>query len=214
MEAFTITLLPPQIDQSGLGFRVPTLVISPWAKHNYIDHTQYEFSSMLSLAEHTFNLPSLGVRDVTANDMMNSFDFNNSPQPTLIEPANFVAETPIPAATPTPFPSVTPCPSAPSSPSSTPCSTPSPPSPTPCVTPSHTTSPSILQSPKPSLETNPTLQLITAVILVPVLVVLILVVARNRVLRRQKKNSNPRQFIFRTEASRWRSGTPSELVAD
>ena len=81
---------PPKIDAYGEGFRVPTLVISPWAKHGYIDHTQYEFASLLRLAEDNFNLPSLGVRDVTANDMMNSFDFTQSPQPALIEPANFV----------------------------------------------------------------------------------------------------------------------------
>jgi phospholipase C len=81
---------PPQVDEYGEGFRVPTLVISPWAKHHFIDHTQYEFASFLKLAEETFNIPSLGTRDVAANDMMNSFDFNQSPQSGLIEPANFV----------------------------------------------------------------------------------------------------------------------------
>jgi phospholipase C len=83
-------LAPPIADQYGFGFRVPMLVISPWAKHHYIDHTQYEFSSMLKLAEHTFNLPALSSRDGNASDMMNSFDFSQTPQPTLIEPANFV----------------------------------------------------------------------------------------------------------------------------
>ncbi|MGD0688430.1 MAG: alkaline phosphatase family protein [Candidatus Bathyarchaeia archaeon] len=81
---------PPQVDQYGEGFRVPTLVISPWAKHHFIDNTQYEFGSFLKLAEETFNLPSLGTRDVKANDMMNSFDFNQAPQSGLNEPANFV----------------------------------------------------------------------------------------------------------------------------
>ncbi len=81
---------PPQIDAFGEGFRVPTLVISPWAKHGFIDHTQYEFASLLKLTEHNFNLPTLGVRDVNANDMMNSFDFNQAPQLPLIEPTNFV----------------------------------------------------------------------------------------------------------------------------
>jgi phospholipase C len=81
---------PPQIDEYGEGFRVPTLVISPWAKHGFVDHTQYEFASFLKLAEVNFNIPSLGTRDVSTNDMMNSFDFNQSPQPTLLEPANFV----------------------------------------------------------------------------------------------------------------------------
>jgi len=81
---------PPQVDAFGEGFRVPTLVISPWAKHGYVDHTMYEFASLLRLAEDNFNLPTLGTRDVSANDMMNSFDFNQTPQPVLIEPANFV----------------------------------------------------------------------------------------------------------------------------
>jgi phospholipase C len=85
---------PPQVDAYGEGFRVPTLVISPWAKHGYIDHTQYEFASLLRLAEDNFNLPTLGTRDVSANDMMNSFDFNQQPQPTLIEPANFIGPSP------------------------------------------------------------------------------------------------------------------------
>jgi phospholipase C len=85
---------PPQVDAYGEGFRVPTLVISPWAKHGFIDHTQYELASMLRLAEDNFNLPTLGVRDVKANDMMNSFDFNQVPQPILIEPADFVGPAP------------------------------------------------------------------------------------------------------------------------
>ncbi len=95
---------PPQVDAYGEGFRVPTLVISPWAKQGYIDHTQYEFASLLRLAEDTFNLPSLGDRDVYANDMMNSFDFNQTPQPTLIEPANFVGPAPETTITTTTMP--------------------------------------------------------------------------------------------------------------
>jgi hypothetical protein len=81
---------PPEVDLYGLGPRVPALIISPWAKHGYIDNTQYEFSSMLKLVEDTFNVPTLGARDVTANDMMNAFNFSQTPQPAKIEPANFV----------------------------------------------------------------------------------------------------------------------------
>lgn len=81
---------PPQIDAYGEGFRVPTLVVSPWAKHHFVDHTEYEFASMLRLAEVNFKLPTLGVRDVNANDMMNSFDFSQTPQSPLIEQTNFV----------------------------------------------------------------------------------------------------------------------------
>jgi phospholipase C len=83
---------PPQVDSYGEGFRVPTLVISPWAKHHYVDHTQYEFASLLKLAEHNFNLPTVNPwgRDVAANDMMNSFNFSQTPQSPLIERADFV----------------------------------------------------------------------------------------------------------------------------
>jgi phospholipase C len=100
---------PPQVDAYGEGFRVPTLVISPWAKHHFIDHTQYEFASFLKLAESTFNLQSLGTRDVAANEMMNSFDFDQAPQAELIEPADFVglAQSPTTAQPATPTTEVT-----------------------------------------------------------------------------------------------------------
>jgi len=81
---------PPQVDDFGEGFRVPTLVVSPWAKHGFIDHTMYEFGSMLKLAEVNFNLATLGARDLKANDMMNSFDFNQAPQKPLILPTTFL----------------------------------------------------------------------------------------------------------------------------
>ena len=47
---------PPLVGNDGEGFRVPTIVISPYAKHGYVDHTPYEFSSMLSLVEANFGL--------------------------------------------------------------------------------------------------------------------------------------------------------------
>ena len=85
---------PPQVDAYGEGFRVPTLVISPYSKHHYVDSTMYEFGSLLSLAETIFNVSPLKSRDENANNMINSFDFQQAPQPSLIEPANFVAGEP------------------------------------------------------------------------------------------------------------------------
>ena len=82
---------PPTVDIYGEGFRVPTLIISPWAKHGYVDHTVYEFGSMLKLAETIFHVPSLNTRDSTSNDMLDAFDFGQNPQQPLVEPANFVA---------------------------------------------------------------------------------------------------------------------------
>ncbi|HEY0753205.1 MAG TPA: alkaline phosphatase family protein [Ktedonobacteraceae bacterium] len=70
---------PQQIDNYGLGFRVPLLVISPYARKNYIDHTQYEFSSFLHFAEDVLHLPIMTNRDKAANAMMGAFDFGQSP---------------------------------------------------------------------------------------------------------------------------------------
>jgi phospholipase C len=50
---------PPQLDAYGLGFRVPTWVISPWAKPRHIETTLYEHSSVLKFIERTFGLPTL-----------------------------------------------------------------------------------------------------------------------------------------------------------
>ena len=91
---------------------------------------------MLKLAEVNFNLPSLGVRDVNAGDMLNSFDFNQHPLSTLVEPATFVAE---PSPTPTPI----------STPSPTHVQTPTP---TLTATPKPTTS----ASPNPTVSASPT----------------------------------------------------------
>jgi phospholipase C len=67
---------PPTADQYGLGPRVPLLIISPYAKAANIAHTQYEFSSFLAFVETRFGLKSLGGRDSTANNMLDSFNFN------------------------------------------------------------------------------------------------------------------------------------------
>lgn len=77
---------PPTVDFYGLGSRVPWLIISPYAIPGYISHTTYEFSSVIKFIEETFGLPSLGNRDVTANDMMDSFNFNQGPSLPLILP--------------------------------------------------------------------------------------------------------------------------------
>lgn len=71
---------PPGVDQFGLGPRVPLLIISPFAKPGFISHTQYEFSSFLAFLETRFGLNPLTNRDATANNMTDSFDFNQTPQ--------------------------------------------------------------------------------------------------------------------------------------
>lgn len=75
---------PPQIDGFGLGPRVPFLIISPYAIPGYISHTVYEFSSVIKTIEERFDLPFLTDRDQNANDLLDSFDFTQSPNPPLI----------------------------------------------------------------------------------------------------------------------------------
>ena len=50
---------PPQVDAYGLGIRVPTLVVSPWARRNYIASHLYEHASILKFIERLFGLPTL-----------------------------------------------------------------------------------------------------------------------------------------------------------
>jgi phospholipase C/archaellum component FlaF (FlaF/FlaG flagellin family) len=75
---------PPPVDPFGFGPRVPLLIISPYAKPAHISHTWYEFASVLKFIEKDFTLPPLGKRDALANDMMDSFDFSQSPLPPLV----------------------------------------------------------------------------------------------------------------------------------
>jgi phospholipase C len=66
---------PPVIDRWGPAARVPTLVISPLARHGYVDHNRYDTSSILALIEHRWGLAPLTTRDAAANDMSGAFDF-------------------------------------------------------------------------------------------------------------------------------------------
>ncbi len=70
---------PPQPDFVGLGFRVPCIIISPYAKMHYISHTQYEFGSILKFVEAAFRLPSLNHTDKRANGIADVFDFSSPP---------------------------------------------------------------------------------------------------------------------------------------
>jgi phospholipase C len=72
---------PPPVDQYGLGIRTPGLVISPYARQNFIDHKTYSFESWLKIVEERFQVSSMTARDNTANDMIDAFDFTQSPRP-------------------------------------------------------------------------------------------------------------------------------------
>lgn len=70
---------PPVIDKKwGPGTRVPAIIVSPFAKHGFVDHSQYETVSILSFIEQRWNLNPLSERDRNADPFMNAFDFSEN----------------------------------------------------------------------------------------------------------------------------------------
>lgn len=80
---------PPMVEwwQDGTlfryGYRVPAMVISPYARPGYVSPTLYSLVSLLRFAETIFELESLTDRDANANDMLDCFDFNQTPLPSM-----------------------------------------------------------------------------------------------------------------------------------
>jgi phospholipase C len=72
---------PPQVDDMGLGFRVPVIVVSPYAKHGYVSHVTHESGGFLRYTEEIFALPSLGTRDSLSDDFSDCFDYAQKPAP-------------------------------------------------------------------------------------------------------------------------------------
>jgi phospholipase C len=72
---------PPYKGRDSLGFRVPLLVISPYAKQNYVSHVQYETASVLRFAEDLYGLDQLAPADKRATSpTANCFDFSQKPR--------------------------------------------------------------------------------------------------------------------------------------
>jgi phospholipase C len=82
---------PPNVDGQGYGFRVPALVISPWAKQGYVDHQYLSFDAYLKFIEDDFingqrldpatdgrpdPRPSVRENVPLLGDLVNDFDFS------------------------------------------------------------------------------------------------------------------------------------------
>jgi len=66
---------PPAGDRWGPGSRIPAIIVSPFARRGYIDHTQYDTTSIIKLITRRFDLEPLpGVRPA-AGDLTAAFDF-------------------------------------------------------------------------------------------------------------------------------------------
>ena len=103
---------PPGVDENGYGLRVPSIVISPYAKKGYIDHQTLSFDAYLKFIEDDFLSgsridpktdgrpdPRPTVRENVSilGDLVNDFDFSQTPRPPVI-----LAERPVPTPTATP----------------------------------------------------------------------------------------------------------------
>jgi phospholipase C len=85
--------LPGKFDMTG--FRVPFIVVSPYAKAHYASHMVHDHASITRFIETRFGLPALSARDANALPPMEMFDFQNPP---FMTPPNITAHTTVPDA--------------------------------------------------------------------------------------------------------------------
>jgi phospholipase C len=72
---------PAFVDYDGLGFRIPMLVVSPYAKQGYVSHVHYEHGSILKFVEDIFGLARLAASDKRAKSpAKDCFNFNQPPR--------------------------------------------------------------------------------------------------------------------------------------
>lgn len=85
----------PNDDFVRTGFRVPLIIVSPFAKPHYVSHTPMDYTAVLKFVEKRFNLPSLNARDAAQADMEEFFDFSspnlNPPSPAS-QPINLLCD--------------------------------------------------------------------------------------------------------------------------
>lgn len=76
---------PPAVEgYVRYGYRIPCLILSPYAKHGYVSHTLYSHMSVLRTIERLFDVAPLNDLDAKANDLLDCFDFQQEPRAPLI----------------------------------------------------------------------------------------------------------------------------------
>ncbi len=81
-------------DFGQMGFRIPAVVVSPYARRGYVDHTVYGFESILKMIRYRYGLDPLTPRDLYANNIATAFDWESKPRlqpPSLPTPAHVIA---------------------------------------------------------------------------------------------------------------------------
>jgi phospholipase C len=66
-------------DFGQMGFRIPAVVVSPYARRGHVDHSIYGFESILKMIRYRFGRPALTPRDLYANNIAAAFDFESEP---------------------------------------------------------------------------------------------------------------------------------------
>jgi phospholipase C len=94
---------PPVVDSSGYGLRVPALVISPYAKRNYVDHQTLSFDAYDKFIEDDFlhgqridpatdgrpdPRPDVRENDKVLGNLVSDFDFGQTPRPPVVLPVH------------------------------------------------------------------------------------------------------------------------------
>ena len=94
-------VVPPRVDENGFGLRVPSLVISPYARPGFIDHQVASLDAFTKFIEDDFlggqrldpatdgrpdKRPDVREAMPQVGDMTQAFDFNQKPSPPLILP--------------------------------------------------------------------------------------------------------------------------------
>jgi phospholipase C len=79
---------------SYYGFRVPAVVVSPWAKRDYVSHQIHDHTSILRLVETKWNLPALTYRDANASNLLDTLELRAHTPPFAVPPS--LAEAPFP----------------------------------------------------------------------------------------------------------------------
>ena len=67
---------PPRVDKYGYGFRVPALLVSPYAKRAHIDSTVLDHTASLRFIGYNWDIAPLAARDAGANTFLGAFDFS------------------------------------------------------------------------------------------------------------------------------------------
>ncbi len=74
------------------GFRVPMIVISPWARRHYVSRVVHDHTSITAFIERKWNLPAMTFRDANARPMIDYFDFG---RPTFLKPPKLADAPPL-----------------------------------------------------------------------------------------------------------------------